>query len=508
MTTELDGRITPVELETPGFWIQAPGIRATVIEHSQQSGTRAAAPQENALRAALRTAKVTMLREYQIQLIDDTLPISDIATRADGLSATTRLGEPAMVFSIPDGGPERGNIVLYRDEYDVEHWILPQPKLTTRATTREDSGSQAFFLPRPRRLPLTITPPTGDSMRGLFAIVGRPIIRVLAFSLRDITGLPALTIMTKWEEANRKYGFHLVDPAKYKQKKPKPTPIEWGMLNNKRALLLVHGTFSTSEGSYAALSRQTLDTLSQQYEGRIFAFNHPSLRHAPIDNIAEFYSLLPDGIHLDVDIVGHSRGCLVVRELLRQLGAQNEADRLVKVGKALLVAGSNEGTPFVRAENMIEALDRYTGLLVALPDNTYTVFMEALLMVAKLLATGSVHLLPGLASMIPGCDYLNNLNAATRPAVEVYGMAANFTPTDPNLASRLAQSALKGLIDNYMHEANDRVVPVSSSLAPIPSDQKFRKVYEAADGIHHNNYFSKPEPQAQLLEWLLKGAQT
>jgi pimeloyl-ACP methyl ester carboxylesterase len=501
----LPGSSAPVELDTPGYRLQAPGLQGTVKEFSAQAGTRAlGSPRDEAFRAACKSSEVAMPKEFEIEITDDVLPPAASGTRADGLTAATREGQPAMVFSMPHLGAGRECAVLYQDEYGIPHWIFPQTAAEAGASTRGGGPELAFHLPRPRRVPGLQDSAASESTRGLFGTLGRPVIKVVAWTTKDLVGGAALAAAQVWEERARPYGLHQILPDKYKLKKPEGQPVDWSALNKGRALLLVHGTFSTSEGSYASFSKESLEALHQHYQGRVFAFNHPSLHHSPAENIHKLLSLIPAEAGLELDVMGHSRGGLVVREFLSQVAAQPEGARRIKVHKAILVAAPNLGTPLTNPDHAIEMLDRWTSLLNKLPDNTYTIIMESILMLVKLVGYGALSGLPGLSTMRPGSDYLNTLNAGALSGIDLYAMGANYAATDPNLFHRLAKTALDNLIDDYIKEDNDRLVPVKSISSAAPDLPGRRKIFTREEGIHHNSYFGEPGPQAQLLEWLVK----
>ncbi|WUI60523.1 hypothetical protein OG774_22620 [Actinomycetospora sp. NBC_00405] len=59
--------------------------------------------------------------------------------------------------------------------------------------------------------------------------------------------------------------------------------------------------------------------LERAYDGRIIAFDHPTASVPPEQNAKALLRLIPDDVHLELDIVCHSRGGLVARILDGQL---------------------------------------------------------------------------------------------------------------------------------------------------------------------------------------------
>ena len=68
---------------------------------------------------------------------------------------------------------------------------------------------------------------------------------------------------------------------------PQLTADDWKQLASGRALLLVHGTFSTAHGAFCGLERKDIEELNAAYGGRVFAFDHPSLSEDPARNAKE-----------------------------------------------------------------------------------------------------------------------------------------------------------------------------------------------------------------------------
>ena len=79
-----------------------------------------------------------------------------------------------------------------------------------------------------------------------------------------------------------------------------------------RALLLVHGIFSSAEASFGTLLGSKLEPhLRQVYGDRILAWDHFTVSKSTFENARDLLHTLPDGA--DVDIMCHSRGAVVTR---------------------------------------------------------------------------------------------------------------------------------------------------------------------------------------------------
>lgn len=78
-----------------------------------------------------------------------------------------------------------------------------------------------------------------------------------------------------------------------------------------RMLVLVHGTASSTLGSYAALAQDapTWRALQQRFPGGIYGYEHRTFSQSPAQNALELLASLPDGAQ--VSLLTHSRGGLV-----------------------------------------------------------------------------------------------------------------------------------------------------------------------------------------------------
>jgi pimeloyl-ACP methyl ester carboxylesterase len=86
------------------------------------------------------------------------------------------------------------------------------------------------------------------------------------------------------------------------------------------ALLFLHGTISSTEGSFRALwgGDSEVDAraqLAQAYGDRIYGFEHRSLTDSPIANVLALVQSLPVGARLH--LVSHSRGGMLGELLAR-----------------------------------------------------------------------------------------------------------------------------------------------------------------------------------------------
>jgi hypothetical protein len=500
--TTLDGSPLPIQIAAGGYSLQAPSLRGTLTEMTAaESATRSdAGLREPQLQEALREADIVSVKVFEID-VASVAPEAAADTRA-GADLRTEAGEPAMVLRTPDLGEGTEQAVLYTDEAGVARWIFPRTPAADEAgaTVRGGDGRVEFLLPL-ASAPLPLEAEAAPGTRGPFTKLGRRLVHVLAWATEDIIGKGAMAVARHWEEKRRPYGFLRVPLAA-------AAPVSWEELSRGRALLLMHGTFSSAQGAFHALHADTLASLASMYSGRIFAFNHPTMHRSPQENVEEFLRSLPPGADLELDIVSHSRGGLVTRELSERLGEYDRQGRNVRVRRAIFVATPHRGTILTDSGHGIKMLDRYTNLLTELPDNVFTITAEALFMLAKLVYHGGVKALPGLRSMYPGGEYLQRLNAGTNHQTRYYAMAADFKPKGASLLSRFGWKVADTLVDGVFGEANDGVVPtrggyeLESAATGFPIQAERRVLFGKEDGVHHINYFGNPRVSQQIVTWL------
>ena len=80
------------------------------------------------------------------------------------------------------------------------------------------------------------------------------------------------------------------------------------------------------------------------YGDRIYAFDHFTLSRTPEENARMLLEGLPDKT-FTFDVITHSRGGLVLRNLVERSAAFGPLAKRFKLGRAVLVASPNEGTP-------------------------------------------------------------------------------------------------------------------------------------------------------------------
>jgi hypothetical protein len=274
-----------------------------------------------------------------------------------------------------------------------------------------------------------------------------------------------------------------------------------------RHLLFLHGTFSNTKAAFHGLahtqggSGKTLfDELQGSYGNRIYGFDHFTLSRTPQENVQMLLEALPNR-PTTFDVITHSRGGLVLRHLVERRDLFGPlADRCV-IGRAVLVASPNEGTPLASPDHVTHYTNWLSNVLELFPDNPFTTGVEFVSEALSWIARRIVGGLPGLASMDNKGDIIRRLQAAPGPPNQAYSaLVANFEP-DATVLQRIIDAGA----DLFFPTANDLVVPTeggwrvdagSATIVTIPGDRVgcFGLGGNLAQqkAVNHVNFFEDP----------------
>jgi CHAT domain-containing protein len=258
-----------------------------------------------------------------------------------------------------------------------------------------------------------------------------------------------------WTKNGLKEGWHIVTKQTLGAKALAPgTPVA-----ADRSLLFLHGTFSNAASAYGALANSDFfDRAKALYSDRIFAFNHFTISRTPEENARMLLEGLPDQ-STTFDVITHSRGGLVLRNLVERAGLFGPLARRFKLGRAILVASPNDGTPLATPQRWHDTVGWVANLLEVFPENPFTTG-------AAFVANGLVWIarhasgdLPGLHSMDGAGQPIAELQSPPGPPADAYSaLAANYNPSEEVLMRMLDVG-----IDQFFASANDLVVPTAGS---------------------------------------------
>lgn len=497
MAETLRPEAIPVSILSPAgaVVLTTPGLTGTAEVYPPASpGMRAAEDAtENFLQAI---ADADLSEQLTVQIRPERELDSQGGTRAGG-------GGSEILLEVPAPGEGFGQLLLYTAEDGSLSWHLPSDIPITGPVTRGDQR-------RTYRIPRAVVPPEAaeGTSRGLIGAIGTKLLKVLIFPLIEpALGRAANHFAGRWEAKYRPAGlvpFGAAQRSSTDAVLPSLTPAQWADLGAGPALLLVHGTFSTARGAFGGVPEQTWQHWETRYQGRIFAFEHPSVSVTPRDNIAwvrEHLQSLSPGPNLVLDVLTHSRGGLVGRALAER-GSEIGLGG-VKVRSLVMVAPPNAGTALADKAHLSALLDRVTNLVQFLPSAGVTDAIGAVVSVVKQLAVGAFGGLEGIMSMNPGGTDLADFNRSPGSQASYRVVTADFEPPEGSSLARIARDKGTDLI--FKGIANDLVVPTEGAYE-LPSTPNFpvhdRLVLPAAAGVDHSSFFANPQVNTQLQQWL------
>jgi CHAT domain-containing protein len=284
-------------------------------------------------------------------------------------------------------------------------------------------------------------------------------------------------------------------------------------ISTDRSLLLIHGTFSNAASAYGALaSTDFFDQAAGVYADRIFAFDHFTISRTPEENAKMLLAGLPDK-RFQFDVVTHSRGGLVLRNLVERTDALGPASNRFNLGRAVLVASPNEGTPLATPARWEATVGWVANLLELFPDNPLSIGAEFVANGLVWIARHASGDLPGIHSMDGDGDLIEELQAPPGPPPESYSaLVANYNPTGAVLNVMLDVGA-----DQFFGSANDLVVPAEGGWRIDRSGSLFIPGSRigcfgpggnlSPTSVTHLNFFSQQETSRFLLNALAGNAQ-
>ncbi|WP_107039060.1 S8 family serine peptidase [Brumimicrobium mesophilum] len=256
----------------------------------------------------------------------------------------------------------------------------------------------------------------------------------------------------------------------------------------KRTLLLLHGTFSSAENSFANLLERPeffSEMESKGFGKYVLAYNMSTIRSSVETNAKELHKALkPLKIYsktsTTIEVIASSRGCLVAR---RAFGNKT---------KMALIAGTHLGTPLASAEHLSSLVNRVSNLAaISLSAPVFTGFLKGMSIIVKL-----VFKAKGIADQSE--ESLEIRYLAKTPLNEkqkVFG--SNFEP-DEKMLKQLGDAAVDKLI--FRNRENDGVTLTDSAL--INEGQgSHEPFYRVSDGgTSHFGFFRNDEVIEEILK--------
>ncbi|MBD2754946.1 DUF7379 domain-containing protein [Spirosoma validum] len=292
-------------------------------------------------------------------------------------------------------------------------------------------------------------------------------------------------------------------------------------------LLFLHGTGSSTEGSFSELQGTTVwSFITQTYKENVLAFQHETLTKSPLENVLDLVSQLPQKATLT--LVSHSRGGLVGDILNRFclddptkrgfsaneknfLSRQNRTADLqviadietailgknITIDKFIRVACTASGTTLAsrRLDIYFNVLFNVIGLAAAQATNPlYVAFKD--LVAALIESKDDASVLPGLEMQNPQSPFNQMLNNASPEAI--INTPLIVISGDAKLSRQW--SAIKVALANlFFWSDNDFVVDTRSMYNGAKrADGKVQYFFDEGADVSHFNYFKNDKTRNAL----------
>lgn len=280
---------------------------------------------------------------------------------------------------------------------------------------------------------------------------------------------------------------------------------------NGRTLLLCHGIFSSTEGAFSATPKEPgilddpvfLKCLRKNYGENILAWDHYTLSKTTAENATDLLKKLSDLSHVELDIICHSRGAGVIRNLVENdVNQQQLMQQNVSIKEIIFVAGACMGSQLADSKNT-NRLFRSLNMIYWFFGGAPAGFISGILTVLKLLATVAQKM-PGVEAMNPTGKDVATLNRNTTTSAHEYCyIRANYDFR--NLPAKLAQEFLWNTI--VFGGGNDLVVPYDGASAngnylpnfPGKNDAlSFDPTGQKQSVVMHTNFFVQAATKDEL----------
>ena len=322
--------------------------------------------------------------------------------------------------------------------------------------------------------------------------------------------------------------------------------------NNHPILIFIHGTASSTLGSYGSLREGNdegcWDNLTRDFAGHVYGFEHRTFSESPLENALQLARTLPKGAN--ISLITHSRGGLVgdllcIGEItddmisryqrkpvldrygqesdenrrLREAVAQQERQQLKElrslleskqfnIRRYMRVACPASGTSLL-ADNLdlflsglLSLINTAVGLLPVV-GTIGGATLSALRRIVLEIARNRIdpQLIPGIEAMLPSSPMTVLLaQAKRRDGVDMAVIAGNADGDGGSFLKRIAVMLTDWIIFDRFD--NDFVVDTQSMRAGLARRNKTREFYVQGSQVSHIHYFARPDTRRALCRWM------
>ena len=312
------------------------------------------------------------------QLLEPGTPGGQLFHRALGNSGLTPTRHIALTHSTPASedvtitvpAPKAGNgvLLLVHDSTGALSWHRPDGTIPASKVEPPPPGSVSFKIPASRFA-------AGHSHVGLLSRIAglvehfhfhptidgaRKALSVVEYPVEHLVGTLGSDWFRQWENNKHPAVIRWFPPEGDLRVGEPLSPTNWHELAGGRALLFIHGIFSSCESAFGGISddAQTWPELRRRYGNRIIGFDHPTASVSPAENAAWFLSQIPK-VDLDLDIVCHSRGGLVARSLAGQAAQWgDDSGGSLTIKRIVFAATPNGGSQITVTDHWADLINR------------------------------------------------------------------------------------------------------------------------------------------------------
>jgi CHAT domain-containing protein/triacylglycerol esterase/lipase EstA (alpha/beta hydrolase family) len=297
-------------------------------------------------------------------------------------------------------------------------------------------------------------------------------------------------------------------------------------------LVFIHGTGSSTEGSFGALRKPTAaaewSALQRRFGERIYAFEHRTLSESPIENALQLAKALPAGAK--INLVAHSRGGLVgdllcaealsdglidgytrpegSEEAQADAGDQAQLRELrdmlkrkdLHIERYLRVASPARGTRLASGnfDAFLSCLLSLVGLVPALQANLlYSALKRVVLEIAR--NRTKPNLVPGIEAMLPESPMGELLaNATLKQGTQLAVIAGDIQ--GGGVLKRLGVFFTDYAFFEF--QDNDLVVDTDSMYGGLARADQAYYLFDQGPEVSHLRYFDNRRSRHALKEWL------
>lgn len=485
----------------------------TLVRQPAAGGARRRGAAAEAAPEAVVPSEFLQSEAVRVEEVFEAVPSPATAARR----AAAEAAPPDLVVEV-DLAPGEAGVLAVRHPSGALTFHPASTELASRPTRRRAAAAAAAAAPSAAMFHVPVRRAgaiSGGGRRGLVSNALKvTVLKVAKVAVDKVVSVALPILAAQWEKRTWKKkglaeGWFQVTPAGSSGLTLKPGTPPAG----ERSLLLLHGTFSNANGAFGKLAGTDFFTrVAARYGDRIYAFNHFSVSRTPEENARMLLAGLTGG-ERTFDVITHSRGGLVLRNLVERrakLGAG--ADRF-RLGHAVLVASPNDGTPLATPARWEQTFGWFANLMELFPDNPFTTGAEWISEAIVWLASHAGRDLPGLRAMDGAGGLVGELQSPPGPPSDGYSaLVSNFHPDEA-----LWQRVLDVGVDEFFASANDLVVPSEggwrtdrAGAAHVPGARigcfgpGGNLGTDAGAPVHHINFFSRAET-AQFLATALAG---